>query len=112
MLGRRELEEAGTDSLTCRSGAAGWIAKAAATRYLSTRPPARKLRSRVTVRSKIASHGRSAGSLGSTRSADASRCRTRAYNLDMRLAVLLGILAAALRAQTFDPKMPAAVRSE
>ena len=32
-----------------------------------------------------------------------------AYNLDMRLAVLLGILAAALRAQSFDPKMPAAV---
>jgi len=32
-----------------------------------------------------------------------------AYNLDMRLVISLGILAASLNAQTFDPKMPPAV---
>src|ERR1019366_5384542 len=31
------------------------------------------------------------------------------YNLDMRLAISLGILAASLSAQSFDPKMPPAV---
>ena len=35
--------------------------------------------------------------------------RKTAYNLDMRLAVSLGILAVSLSAQSFDPKMPAAV---
>jgi uncharacterized damage-inducible protein DinB len=33
----------------------------------------------------------------------------RAYNLDMRLTVSMGILAASLSAQSFDPKMPDAV---